>query len=90
MKSYRCLVKGKVHGGNFQGWVQKEAEHLGLTGWVRNVRDHEAEILIQGPAEDIAKFRELLKTKAPLPEVEDITCEAVEYDKNWTKFEMRG
>ncbi|GAB7024267.1 acylphosphatase [Salidesulfovibrio brasiliensis] len=90
MKSYRCIVKGKVHGGNFQGWVQTEAERLGLTGWVRNVRDREAEILIQGEAEKIATFRELLKTKAPLPEVEKITCNAITHDKSFDSFEMRG
>lgn len=90
MKSYRCIVKGKVHGGNFQGWAQKEADRLGLTGWVRNVRDREAEILVQGPAEKLGKFRELLRSEAPLPEVDSISCEAVEYDKDWNTFEMRG
>lgn len=90
MNSYRCIVKGKVHGGNFQGWVQREAEHLGLTGWVRNVKDREAEILVQGDTEKLKQFEHQLRTKAPLPEVDEIHCDPFDHDKTYDQFEMRG
>lgn len=90
MKSLHCIVTGKVQGGNFQGWLQKEAEQLNITGWVRNVADGQAEIIAQGDPTALKSFDELLRTKAPLPDVEDIRCEVVDYDKTFEKFEMRG
>ncbi|KAB1442897.1 acylphosphatase [Pseudodesulfovibrio senegalensis] len=90
MKSLHCIVKGKVQGGNFQGWLHKEAEQLNITGWVRNVADGEAEILAQGDPTDLKTFDGIIRTKAPLPEVDEIRCDIVDHDKTFDKFEMRG
>lgn len=90
MKSYTCIVEGKVTGGNFQSWVQDAANTLNLTGWVRNIADHKAEILIQGEAEAYATFREKLKTESPVPDLKQVTCNGIEYDKTHTVFEVRG
>lgn len=90
MKSLHCIVKGKVRGGNFQHWVRKEAEVLGLTGWVRNLEETKAEILAQGDESKFARFEELLRTEPPLPSVEDIHVEIIDYDTEHDVFEMRG
>ncbi len=90
MKSYTCIVEGKVTGGNFQSWVLDAAQQLGLTGWVRNIADRKAEVLIQGGAEAYATFREKLRTEAPVPELKSVTCNAIDYDKVHDHFEVRG
>lgn len=90
MNSLHCIVKGKVQGGNFQAWLQKQAEVLGLTGWVRNIADGEAEILAQGDQSKFKDFEELIRTEAPLPEVESMIFEEVDYDKTFDVFQMRG
>lgn len=90
MKSLHCIVKGKVQGGNFQGWLQKQAEVLGLTGWVRNIAEGEAEILAQGDPGKFKDFEDMIRTEAPLPEVDSITFEEIEYDKAFDVFTMRG
>ncbi|WP_243545241.1 acylphosphatase [Pseudodesulfovibrio tunisiensis] len=89
-KSYRCVIEGKVTGGNFQSWALATAQELNLTGWIRNIEGNKAEILIQGEAEAYAAFRERLKTEAPLPEIKDISCNVMDYDKVHEHFEMRG
>ncbi|EGB16180.1 acylphosphatase [Pseudodesulfovibrio mercurii] len=90
MLSYTCVVEGKVTGGNFQSWVQDLAQQLGLKGWVRNIADHKAEILIQGDAEKFAAFREHLKNEAPIVDKKNITCGSLDHDKTYDVFSIRG
>ncbi len=90
MKSYTCIVEGTVAGTNFQSWVQSQAQQLGLTGWVRNIADKKAEILLQGDAAAYATFSEKLKSEAPVVDLVNITCSSIEYDKEHQKFSMRG
>ncbi|MGE4424300.1 MAG: acylphosphatase [Pseudodesulfovibrio sp.] len=90
MLSYTCVVEGKVTGGNFQSWVQDMAQQLGLTGWVRNIADRKAEILLQGDADKFNAFREHLLAEAPIVDRGEITCNSLEYDKVFDVFEIRG
>jgi acylphosphatase len=91
MKSYTCIVEGKVTGGKFQSWVLDTAQRLGLKGWVRNIDDGKAEILVQGESDDVfAILQERLRTEAPVPDLKSVSCTAIEYDKVHEKFEARG
>lgn len=90
MKSYTCIVEGKVAGTNFQSWAQDLANQLSLTGWVRNIADNKVEILIQGGAEAYATFREKLKTEAPVIDLVKVSCNAMDYDKDHESFSIRG
>jgi acylphosphatase len=41
-------IKGRVQGVGFRYSVQDEAARLGLTGWVRNTREGDVELLAEG------------------------------------------
>ena len=43
------FVSGHVQGVGFRAFTQEQAEHLKLTGWVRNLPDGRVEAIIQGP-----------------------------------------
>ena len=90
MQSYMCTVNGKVAGTNFQSWVLDAAQRLNLNGWVRNVADHKAEILLQGKAADYAAFMERLRAEAPILDKGEISGHVLNYDKTHDHFEMRG
>ncbi|MGL1862770.1 MAG: acylphosphatase [Pseudodesulfovibrio sp.] len=90
MKSYTCIVEGTVTGGQFQSWVLKAAQLHNLKGWVRNVGDKKAEVLIQGDAEAYAIFSERLKTESPVPDLSKVSCSSMDYDKVHDHFEIRG
>jgi acylphosphatase len=55
--AYRLLVRGVVQGVAFRWSMQREAERLGVVGWVRNRRDGAVEALVQG---DDAALQRLL------------------------------
>ncbi len=48
MKSVRVLVSGRVQGVGFRWVVQREAERVGVAGWVRNLPDGRVEARFEG------------------------------------------
>jgi len=47
------LVKGRVQGVGFRWFVQNEAAHIGLRGWVRNTDDGAVEVLAAGSPDQL-------------------------------------
>lgn len=88
--SLHATVFGKVQGVYFRAWVFDQAKSLGLTGWVRNLRDGQVEILAQGAQEALAALKERLPEGSPLSRVESVTAAMIDYDKAYTAFEIRG
>jgi acylphosphatase len=50
------LITGIVQGVGFRYSMQREARHLGISGWVRNRRDGSVEANLCGKAEAIAEL----------------------------------
>jgi len=48
MATKRFVVSGRVQGVGFRYFVVREAEALGLAGWVRNLPDGRVEVLASG------------------------------------------
>lgn len=46
-------ITGRVQGVGFRYYMQRKAQELGVTGWVRNRRDGGVEALIQGNPEAV-------------------------------------
>lgn len=57
MVNYHFRVYGIVQGVGFRGTVYYTASKLQMTGFVKNEQDGSVYIEIQGPAEQMKKFR---------------------------------
>jgi acylphosphatase len=44
----RVFVEGRVQGVNFRHYTCREANHLGVSGWVRNLPDGRVEAVYEG------------------------------------------
>ena len=58
MNAKRLVISGRVQGVGFRDWMVRQAEALGVSGWVRNRLDGSVEALVAG---DTAAVEELLR-----------------------------
>ena len=57
----RYYISGKVQGVFYRDSAQKQANHLGLKGWVRNCVDGRVEMLAYGSELNMATIEKWLK-----------------------------
>jgi acylphosphatase len=89
-KSLQCIVSGKVQGVYFRAWTHDQAKALGLNGWVRNLRDKQVEVLLQGPEDKLEEMKKRLIRGSELSRVEHLDAKYIDYDKEHTSFQIRG
>lgn len=55
-RTVHLVVKGLVQGVCYRATAQDEARALGLSGWVKNLRNGDVEALAQGDAQAVDAF----------------------------------
>ena len=66
------LVRGRVQGVGFRWFVEREAQMLGIRGWVRNNLDGAVEVLAIGTREQLLAFRGKLREGPRAARVDDV------------------
>jgi acylphosphatase len=61
----RYVVTGRVQGVGYRNFVEYTARKLGLSGFVRNLRNGNVEVLAMGAPEKLSEFRKVL-AKGPM------------------------
>ncbi len=84
-----CIVSGRVQGVFFRASTQQQALTMGLSGWVRNMRDGRVELKACGTAEQIEQLQDWLKQGPPHAQVSDVTCEVLDVVDVNNDFEVR-
>lgn len=68
-----AYIEGRVQGVWFRGWTQQQAVKLGLSGWVRNLRDGRVEAVFAGEPDKVDTMLALCRKGPPLARVDNIT-----------------
>ncbi len=61
LNTRRYVVRGRVQGVGFRWFVEREAQVLGVYGWVRNNFDGNVEVLATGTREQLNQLRRKLR-----------------------------
>lgn len=72
MKTQHLHIQGRVQGVWFRESMRREAERLGVAGWVRNAPDGSVEAVIQGSDETVDALIEWARIGPPMARVERI------------------
>jgi len=57
-KAVKVFVSGQVQGVFFRAWTKRQADRLGVMGWIRNRLDGEVEGLLVGPEDVVDQLLE--------------------------------
>lgn len=69
------IISGRVQGVAFRACMVREAQLLGITGWVRNRADGSVEAMVAGTAEQVAAIMNWARRGPPAADVEHVAVE---------------
>jgi len=89
VRTIRLCIGGRVQGVGFRDAMSREAERLGVTGWVRNRADGDVEAVLQGGAAALDALLAWARRGPPAARVERVDCgvPAPEHARDYARFE---
>jgi acylphosphatase len=93
MIARKYIVRGRVQGVGFRWYVEREANALGVVGWVRNNEDSTVELVAAGSAEQLASLSAKLVAgprASRVDRVDEAEVEPEELQGNLQSFTIRG
>jgi acylphosphatase len=89
LASFQATVHGRVHGVFFRASVQRWAEGLKLSGYVRNLPDGTVEVMAEGEREQLEKLLDYLRVGPRPARVDNVVVSWAEYSGNFSGFSVR-
>ena len=88
------IITGQVQAVFYRIWCKKEAENLGLTGWVKNLPaqagfdDGRVEAVVEGEKDKVEKMIEECKKGPNYAQVKDVVIMWKKEFKNLSEFKI--
>lgn len=83
------VVSGRVHGVFFRDSTRREAQRLGVAGWVRNVDDGTVEAVFEGEADAVEAMLAFCRHGPERAQVDDLEVDAHEAVEGLRGFRIR-
>lgn len=81
-------ITGRVQGVGFRHFTRKNAESLGVKGWVKNLSDGRVEAVFQGTENKVKELIERCKEGPRSSYVKDIEVTDADDSKDHSSFEV--
>ena len=88
MERLRAVVHGDVQGVGFRYFVQRRAQQLGLTGWVRNNDDGTVELVAEGGREALEQLKRALQEGPRMARVDRVETQWSAATGSLSRFEL--
>jgi acylphosphatase len=90
LASLHVIVKGRVQGVFFRDFTKRHASALGLTGYVRNLRDKKSiEVIAEGKLERLKELLNFLYQGPAAAQVEKLDISWSSYSGHFVDFKIR-
>ena len=89
MKTIRMIISGKVQGVFYRAFVRREAEKLGVSGYVKNLSDGTVEVVAQGDEGSIKKLSEACRKGPLMAFVENVENNELPDPEEFDGFDIR-
>jgi len=83
-------VHGDVQGVGFRYFLMREAQRLGLRGWVRNRDDGTVEFVAEGSRDDLDRLRQAAERGPRMAQVERVDAQWSAAAGGLTSFDLAG
>jgi acylphosphatase len=87
-RAFKVRIEGMVQGVGFRYYTEKEANRLGISGWVRNCADGSVETVICGSEDQLNAMLAWLKHGPPSASVSQTDIEPVEIEATPADFQI--
>jgi acylphosphatase len=85
----QAIVHGRVQGVSFRYYTQLRARELGLTGYVRNLRDGSVQVVAEGPRLGTDQLLAFLHSGPPAAFVTRVETQWLQATGEFPRFEVR-
>ena len=82
-------ITGKVQGVGFRYFVLRQAQELGITGWVSNKSNGAVEAFAQGEKADLEQFIAKVKEGPSFSRAEDVSLNWLNEAEQYFGFEIK-
>ncbi len=87
-KRVHILASGRVQGVYYRQFALKNAAELGVTGWVKNLRNGKVEAVAEGDSEAVDKFIAWCKKGPASARVDHLEVQEEEYKDEFENFRV--
>lgn len=84
-----AIVHGRVQGVFFRDFTRRQAWALGLTGYVRNLRDGTVEVVAEGSQDTLQQLLEQIKVGPSRAWVDKVDFHWGDHSGEFDRFEVR-
>ena len=89
MPRLHVQIRGRVQGVGFRYAAYRQAQALGLTGWVRNVVDGSVEAEFEGSRPRLEEMQSWCEIGPPYAQVDAVECRWFDTEGGYGDFDIR-
>ena len=86
---YHLIIKGRVQGVGYRMSAYDAAIDLGITGWVKNMRDGSVEVLAESDKATLEQFVSWAKKGPGYAKVSEVSTEELDASGEFKSFYIR-
>jgi acylphosphatase len=82
------IIEGRVQGVFFRDSTRRQAQSLGVTGWVRNLRNGNVEVVAEGPEDRVRPFADWCRRGPSAARVERVQEDQEAWTGEFDSFDV--